>query len=61
MQADGKGGNRDKENRPKVARSKGEKRAKRTSKAAAADQTIDLVVSNISIACWPVQHTWPWE
>ncbi len=43
MQAASKGGN--KENRPRVARAKGEKRAKRTSKASAADGMIDLVVS----------------
>lgn len=43
VQAASKGGN--KENRLKVARAKGEKRAKRTSKASAADGMIDLVVS----------------
>ena len=43
MQAASKGG--DKENRPRVARAKGEKRAKRTSKASAAASTTDLVVS----------------
>lgn len=39
--AKGKG---DKENRPKVARAKGEKRAKRTSKGLAEAQTVDLLV-----------------
>jgi hypothetical protein len=43
VQAASKGGN--KENRPRVARAKGEKRAKRTGKASAADSMLDLVVS----------------
>ncbi len=43
LQAVCKGGN--KENRPRMARAKGEKRAKRTSKPSAADGMIDLVVS----------------
>ncbi|DBA72580.1 TPA: hypothetical protein ACH3X2_010333 [Trebouxia sp. C0005] len=41
VKAASKGG--DKENRPRVARAKGEKRAKRTSKASAAASTTDLV------------------
>ena len=44
----GSKGKGDKENRPKVARAKGEKRAKRTSKALAGSQAIDLVVGHCS-------------
>ena len=43
----GSKGKGDKENRPKVARAKGEKRAKRTSKALAGSQPIDLMVRQI--------------
>ena len=40
----------DKENRPKVARAKGEKRAKRASRGLAEAQTVDLLVRQICIS-----------
>lgn len=44
----GSKGNGNKENRPKTARPKGEKRAKRTSKGAAGTQIVDVEVMHNS-------------
>lgn len=58
-------GKGDKENRPKVSRAKGEKRAKRTSKGLAGSQPIDLMVrqlcnasawSNVGLHCSVTVH-----